>query len=190
MKANKSPQPDDASLIEQIHVGDAKAFEQLFDRYESAVFRFCMVMLGDQDAAQDIHQETFFRFYQTCRQSKEVRSVYGWLISAARSRCHNYLRDQKRHAQLARKHHQESVLRPDYLNNMDIEDHIQQALLQIPAHYREVLSLYEVEGYSYKEIAEILDIDFHQIKNRIYQAKQSLQRILSPILNESDAHHK
>ncbi len=178
---------DDALLLERIRKGDNEAFERLFDRYEAAIYRFCLLMLGDPDAARDIHQEAFFGLYRTCRRNGQVRSVYGWLMSMARSRCHNYLRDRRRHEALARSQPTETTIYPNYITDLDLEKHLHHALLAIPDHYREAILLYEVEGYSYREIAELLDIDFHKVKNRIYQAKLALQKILTPILDRADS---
>ena len=178
---------DDNILLRMVREGDEEAFESLFHRYEGAIYRFCLLMLGDQDAAKDIHQETFFRLYHHSRTGGDVRSIYGWLMSAARSRCLNYLRDQKRQARLARDQAVERVVQPDFSTSIDLEHHLREALLNIPAHYREAILLFEVEGYSYKEIAELLEIDFHQVKNRIYQAKRALQELLTPILFESES---
>lgn len=180
-------QDQEQQLIAKIRKGDERAFEVLFNRYEAAIYRFCLLMVGDRDAAQDIHQDAFFRLYKTCRCGEELRSVYGWLMSAVRSRCHNYLRDQKRRSNIIERHVRPVASEPDFALNFDIQEHLRKALLQIPSHYREALLLYEVEGYTYKEIAEILECDFHQVKNRIYQGKKGLQKILTPIFNHQNS---
>lgn len=173
-------------LVERIARGDKAAFQILFDRYESGVYRFCLLILGNVDVAQDVYQETFVGFYQACREVKEIRNVRGWLMSRARSLCLNYLRDSRRRVELLQSRRPDDSAGVD-VGNIGIEDHLRKALLEIPNHYREALLLFEVEGYSYKEIEEYLGVDFHTVKNRIYQAKRALQKILGPILNGSDA---
>lgn len=175
----------DLLLARRIAQGDKEAFQVLFDRYEAGIYRFCLLILGNADMAQDIYQETFFGFYQTCRERKEIRNVHGWLISKARSLCLNHLRDSKRRIELLKGRDPDETTAVD-TSLIGLEDHLQKALLEIPSHYREALLLFEMEGYSYKEIEEQLGVDFHTVKNRIYQAKRALQKILGPILNGTD----
>lgn len=175
----------DILLARRIAQGDKKAFQVLFDRYEAGIYRFCHLILGNADIAQDVYQETFFGFYQACREGKEIRSVHGWLVSKARSLCLNYLRDSKRRIELLQQRGPDESVGID-ISLIGLEDHLRKALLEIPNHYRESLLLFEVEGYSYKEIEEYLGVDFHTVKNRIYQAKRALQKILEPILKGMD----
>lgn len=171
----------DMFLVQQIAQGNKEAFQLLFNRYETPIYRFCLFLIGNADIAQDIYQETFFGFYQACRERKEIRNVHGWLISKARSLCLNHLRDSKRRTELLQQQETNEVTDIN-VEEIDVEEHLQQALLEIPTHYREALLLFEVEGYSYKEIEAYLGVDFHTVKNRIYQAKRALQKILGPIL--------
>ena len=175
----------DKDLVHQINQGDKHAFHILFDRYEAKVYRFCVLILGDVEVAHDIYQETFFKFFLSCRKGEEIRNARGWLLSKARSLCLNFLRDSKRRQELLKK----QAPRPySYIevNSIGVDQHLQEALNKIPDHYREALLLFQVEGYSYQEIAEIINADFHTVKNRIYQAKRSLQAILGPIYQEEN----
>ena len=173
-------------LVKSIREGDNSAFQVLFTRYEAQVYRFCVLILGNIEVAHDIYQETFFKFYLACRDGKEIRNVKGWLISKTRSLCLNHLRDSKRRIELLQSRQEQPWIKMD-VGTIGVEDYLQEALYKLPDHYREALLLFEVEGYSYKEIAEIQDVDFHAVKNRIYQAKRSLQKILGPILDDENS---
>ena len=72
----------------------------------------------------------------------------------------------------------------------DTREHLQRALQSIPPQYRDALLLFELEGYSYDEISKHFGISLGVVKNRIYRAKQALQKILGPLLrNEGSGGH-
>jgi RNA polymerase sigma-70 factor (ECF subfamily) len=122
----------------------------------------------------------FLNFYRACRDGRDMYNVRGYLLTAARSRCINELRVSRRFGEI--EHIPELGHEPDPAN-YDLAEHLQQALQQIAPQYRETFLLFEIEGYSYDEIASTLDISLGVVKNRIYRAKQALQKILKPLLN-------
>ncbi len=171
-------------LAERIGAGDQQAFRVLFERYRASIYRYCLLMLGDRDRAEDIYQDAFMNFYRACREGKTMYSVRGYLVTVARTRCLSAIKKAKRTAAL------EDVPEPSFspkVGSADINDHLRQALLEIPEQYREAFLLFELEGYSYEEIAEYLDVSHNVVKNRIYRAKQSLQKILGPLLRDDNS---
>lgn len=175
---------DERTLAQQAGAGDHHAFELLFSRYKNALYRFCLFMVGDQAVAEDIYQEVFLNFYRACRAGRDMHNVRGYLITAARSRCLNHLRTSNRTSSMAAD--AEPTYEPD-VTAEDTSEHVRRALMQIPPQYRESFLLFEIEGYSYDEIAGQAGITRDVVKNRIYRAKQALQKLLRPILrNESD----
>lgn len=177
-----SPQVvDDQELAARAGAGDHAAFGVLFERHKSGVYRFCLLMLGDQAMAEDIYQEVFINFYRACRTGQTMYNVRGYLMTAARTRCINAIRSAKRIADL------DDAPEPSYVPDLtayDTSHHLSEALKQIPPQYRETFLLFELEGYSYDEISRHLEISLGVVKNRIYRAKQALQKILRPILGE------
>lgn len=171
---------EEQQLIARIRNGDQAAFRVLFDRYHYEVYRFCVLLLGEKAPAEDAYQETFFTFYRMCRDGAEIRNVHGLLLTVARNRCLNHLKGQGRTLPLDRV--EEQAVRSD-MDAFDAEEHLQKALMQIPVQYREALLLYEVEGYSYKEIAESLETTLHVVKNRIYYAKRALRSLLASLFS-------
>jgi len=174
---------DERLLLERTGAGDHSAFNVLFERHKSSVYRFCLLMLGDQAAAEDIYQDVFLNFYRACRAGDHVRNVRNYLITAARNRCLNLLRSTRRLAPL------EESANLSYQEDIAASDtgaHLQDALMRIHPQYREAFLLFELEGYSYEEIAEQLEINKTVIRNRIYRAKQALQKSLGPILRNDE----
>ncbi len=184
---SQSMTADERTLARQAGEGDHHAFSVLFTRYKNTLYRFCLYMLGDEAAAEDIYQEVFLNFYRACRSGREMHNVRGYLITAARSRCLNHLRSSNRTSKL--EEWSEPTYEPDIAAG-DTSDHLRHALMKIPPQYRESFLLFEIEGYSYEEIATQVGITRDVVKNRIYRAKQALQKLLGPLLRDgsSDGH--
>ena len=170
-------------LAERVGRGDQEAFGILFERHGPSIYRFCLLMLGDRAPAEDVYQETFVTLWRACRAGQTLFSIHGFLITVARRRCLNQLRIVHRETPLDDV--AEPAYEPDAVKS-DLEDHLHQALLRLPEHYREALVLCEFEGYTYDEIAEALDVTIHIVKNRIHRAKKMLKTILKPILGDEN----
>jgi RNA polymerase sigma-70 factor (ECF subfamily) len=166
-------------LAERAGRGDHAAFGVLFERHKGRIYRFCLLMLGDEAGAADIYQEVFINFYRACRDGRTMHSVIGYLITAARTRCLNAIQAARRTTSL------DDAMALAYDTDetaSDTNTHLQQALQTIAPQYREAFLLFELEGYSYDEIGTQLGVTHDVVKNRIYRAKQALQKILGPLL--------
>jgi RNA polymerase sigma-70 factor (ECF subfamily) len=172
---------EEQRLAERAGAGDHAAFTQLFERYRLGIYRFCLLMLGDGDAAEDVYQEVFLNFYRACRKGQTMHNVRGYLIASARTRCLNAIRSSNR--MTGTENMVEEMVEPDVAAS-DTAAHLQAALQAIAPQYREAFLLFEYEGYSYEEIATQLDVTHDVVRNRIYRAKQALQKILRPILRD------
>ena len=175
---------EDQELAAQVSAGDHAAFSKLFERHKSGIYRFCLLMIGDEAIAKDVYQEVFLNFYRACRAGQVMYNVHGYLITAARTRCLNALRSIHRTISL------DDMQEPAYVLDdaaADTNEHLRAALASIPAQYREAFLLCEFEGYSYEEIATHLHVTRDVVKNRIYRAKQALQKILRPLLRDDEA---
>ncbi len=182
--ATHNTELEEQELAARAGEGDERAFRILFERYGSKVFRFCLLMIGENAAAEDIHQEAFIGLLGACREGKPMYSVRGYLFTIARTRCLNHLDMIRRRSTLS----PETDLHYEFdATATDVQDHVRKALLKLPEHYREAILLCEYEGYSYEEIAQTLKISKSIVKNRIYRGKQMLRDLLEPIMNDDDS---
>ncbi len=179
MKTNRNDQ--ERVLVRRIGQGDHKAFHTLFDRYRSDIYRFCLLLLGDRETANDVYQEIFLAFYQACRKGTVPRNVRNYLLTAARNRSLNYLKINRRYESCD---DLSSTFSSPQHENYELQDQLRSALERIPAQYREAFLMAELVGYNYDEIGEILQVDHHTVKNRIYRARLALRKILSPTIQE------
>ncbi|MCC7437400.1 MAG: RNA polymerase sigma factor [Armatimonadetes bacterium] len=174
---------DDDVLVEQIRAGDHAAFATLFQKYKTGLYRFCLLMLGESQAAEDIYQDIFLNFYSTCRQGQPIRNVRYYLFGAARNRCLRHLQIARRMEPLPDFETLEYAA-SDEAQQADIKLQLEEALQRINPVYREAFLLFELEDYSYEEIAAQLEVTREVVRNRIYRAKQALQKILRKSLGE------
>jgi RNA polymerase sigma-70 factor (ECF subfamily) len=172
---------EDQALAERVSAGDHAAFSLLFERYKAGIYRFCLLMLSDEAVAEDVYQEVFINFYRACRAGQVMHNVRGYLLTAARTRCLNVLRTSNRHVSLEDVPERAYEVDPA---TADTNVHLRNALAAINPNYREAFLLCEFEGYSYDEIAKQLNVTHDIVKNRIYRAKQALQKILRPLLRD------
>lgn len=180
--SNEADQALDIALLREFREGKREAFTQLYLRYRQRVFAYCLRMLGSNEEAEDMFQEVFIRVWQRAYQFTEEKSLSGWIFTIAHNLCLNRIRDRK-------------VLdRLDDYTNLAIEHielgedwaaRIQAALEAVPPENREPFVLFEYQGLSYLEIAEVMKLSVPAVKSRIYRAREELRRILEPYYRES-----
>jgi RNA polymerase sigma-70 factor (ECF subfamily) len=158
------------------------AFDELYSRYSTNIYAYCRKILGDEELASDIFQETFTRVYQSAKKKKQMSNVAGFIVKIARNLCLNEKQKQKRiYTNL------ENIYLPSYdthYGNKQLEELLSTALDDLPDDYKEALILKEFMNMSYKEIADILNTTLPVIRIRIYRAKNKLKELLSPYLSE------
>jgi RNA polymerase sigma-70 factor, ECF subfamily len=164
-----------------------QAFTKIYLRYRERVYAYALRVLCNQDDAQDLFQEVFFRVYTRAASFEEEKSLGGWIFTIAHNLCLNKVRDRKPQENLedaARMtDHALVTLPPDDLGE-NWRDRIEWAMGQLPVEYREAIVLREYEGLSYNEITEIMHTTIPAVKSRIYRAKARLRELLEPYYKE------
>ena len=174
-------------LIEQIKSGDRSAFHGIFNEYYSDLCKFAASYVKDRDAAEDIVQDFFVRFWIGRNEISIKSSLKSYLFTSIRNRSLNYLRDNNKTIKL-----DENI---DYLNNIlpgnsseDIENSemnliLHDAINKLPAKCKEIFYLCKIKQLSYKEIAEKLEISPKTVENQMGIAFKKLHEILKPYMN-------
>jgi RNA polymerase sigma-70 factor (ECF subfamily) len=184
---------DDAALIERCRTGDPAAFEPLVEKYRERVWRLAYGYLRDREEAWDVAQEAFVRAWQALPTFRGQSAFYTWLFRITM----NVATDRARQrAARGRAFGTEPVPEEDWERVMtdpgagpdDAATHaqerqrIQQALEALPQHHRTIIMLSDLEGLSYREIAEVLDIPMGTVMSRLHNARKRLRRVLGPLL--------
>jgi len=184
---------DDLALLEKARAGDAEAFRALVVRYQTKVFAVALGIVKDQDLAWDVAQDAFVRVHQHLRDFKGESAFSTWLFRIATHLSIDAVRkersakrddlDEVDEAVLSEgadgilatslgSNPQQTVLRKELVEKMT------EALAELPVAHRTVLVLREVEGLSYEELAERLDVPKGTVMSRLFHARKKMQALL------------
>ena len=155
--------------------------EQAFDQYHQAVFGFAYRMTGRADLAQDITQECFLAFLRAPRKFDSARgTVKTYLFAIARNLALKQYRD----------HGAEEPLVEDIAGATDAHDglDVAAAVAGLPVLQREALVLFQYEGATLEEIAQISGADVGTVKSRLHRARERLRRELAAYRKVGNAH--
>jgi RNA polymerase sigma-70 factor, ECF subfamily len=187
---------DDAALIERSRAGDVAAFEPLVEKYRQRVWRLAYNLLRDREEAWDVAQEAFIRAYQALPSFRGQSAFYTWLyrivmnVAADRARARG-ARGRAFGTERVPEEDWERVL-PDQGREDESPDavaarheqrqKIMRALDTLPEHHRRIVVLSDLEGLSYREIADTLEIPMGTVMSRLHNARKRLREALKPLL--------
>jgi RNA polymerase sigma-70 factor, ECF subfamily len=175
----------DELLLQKAGEGDQAAFLELYERYRQPIFRFAYRLLGSAEIAEDVTHDCFLSLIRKPENFRPERaSLKTYLFAAARNLALKHFRSQGREAGMdeVTDETQESPRRGPLRRLLDEElaNHVREAVLSLPPLQREALILFEYEGLSMNEVAEIAGTDAGAIKARLYRAREGLRRFLRP----------
>ncbi|MEP6876706.1 MAG: RNA polymerase sigma factor RpoE [Burkholderiales bacterium] len=196
--------PDaDAPLIERVKAGDVKAFEMLVVKYRRRIERLIGRMVRDVDLVPDIAQETFIRAYRAIPQFRGESAFYTWLYRIAVNTAKKQLMELKRDplvtesARASRDDDDDNSSRvenelsdgetPDaVLASKQIAAAVNFAIEALSDDLRQAITLREIEGLSYEEIAETMNCPIGTVRSRIFRAREAIAQRLRPLLDTRD----
>lgn len=168
-------------LLRKSNGSGEQAFAELYHRYSSQVNAYCMRVLNDQEAAEDVFQETFIRFYNNVSGDFKELNVPGFLITIARNLCLNYKRNRKNGVEIE---DVDVLVYQENYEKKELLELINRSLEVIDDDLREAFVLKEYSGFQYNEIAEMLNITVVNAKTRVFRAKQKIKTVLQPYLKD------
>lgn len=198
-------QPDaDAQLVERVKLGDVKAFEMLVVKYQRRIERLIGRMVRDVDIVEDIAQETFIRAYRALPQFRGDSAFYTWLYRIAVNTAKKALMDMKRNPLVP----ESAMLRDEdgdepsraeseltdgetpegILASKEIAAAVNSAVEALSEELRQAITLREIEGLSYEEIAEAMNCPIGTVRSRIFRAREAIALRLRPLLGHRSGH--
>ena len=192
--------PDaDALLVERVKQGDVKAFEMLVVKYQRRIERLVGRMVRDVDLVPDIAQETFIRAYRALPQFRGESAFYTWLYRIAVNTAKKALMELKRDplvTESARAGRDDDDEAPRYdheltdsetpeavLASKQIAAAVNFAVQALSEDLRQAITLREIDGLSYEEIAEIMNCPIGTVRSRIFRAREAIAARLRPLLD-------
>jgi RNA polymerase sigma-70 factor, ECF subfamily len=196
--AAPTPADTDLMLVERTVAGDQKAYELLVLKYQRRIERLIGRMVRDTDLVEDIAQETFIRAYRALAQFRGEAQFYTWLYRIAVNTAKKALGDLKRDPLVS-----ENALRggdeedetsavenelttaetPEtVLAAKEIAAAVNSAMDALPEELRQAVTLREIEGLSYEEIAEVMNCPIGTVRSRIFRAREAISVRIKPLL--------
>ena len=164
-------------VIKKIKRGDKQAFRAIYDEYYERAMRTAYSMTRDEADASDAVQETFIRIYQNINTFDINRPFKPWFYRILTNEVRRILSKRKNNQNIEETVHEN--LRIDSKEAEYVEQQfIHQALSKVKDEHREVIVLKYLDGFSEKEVSELLSITVSAVKSRLYQARKKLQVIL------------
>jgi RNA polymerase sigma-70 factor (ECF subfamily) len=194
-------EPDsDAMLVQRTVAGDQRAFELLVIKYQRRVERLIGRMVRDVDLVEDIAQETFIRAYRALHQFRGDAQFYTWLYRIAVNTAKKFLLELKRdptisESAFAPKDEDDETFRPrnepstdetpeSVLAAKEIGQAVNQALADLPEDLRQAITLREMEGLSYEDIAQVMACPIGTVRSRIFRAREVISAKVRPMLEK------
>lgn len=187
-KETTQTQIPDEKLVEASQRGDTGAFEVLIYRYQRQIFNLIYQMTHNVDAVEDIGQDVFVAAFRAIKDFQAKSSFFTWLYRIAINHCKNYLTSANRTQDVEKLYRaeQETVeTSDDYEKNpqsmliaKEFVTQMEEAMEGLPAEQRIVITLCEFQGFSYQEIAEILQCPVGTVRSRLARARATLQEYL------------
>lgn len=172
---------DDVALVVRTLAGDRAAFGALVDRYEEPVRRVARAVLHDVHDADDAAQDTFLTALMKLDRFDQRRPFRPWLLRIAT----NIAIDRRRRGALRRI----GPLEPDAATQLPgpdvvaeravLQQRLREALHELPERYRVAIVLFDVEGFSHAEIAEILGVAVGTVRSAVFHARRHLRELLA-----------
>jgi len=185
----------DAHVVQMVVDGERDMYRELVERYQTPVYTVALRLVGNEDDAHDISQLSFVAAYRALGRFDLRRSFYTWLMRIAVNKCKDYLKSHKRkEGHLTGEIPGASALFSGRMSNP--EDSmvnreklilLQSALIEMDPKYSIPLLLKEVEGMSYKQMREVLELPLTTLKIRVVRARQQLQEQMQWMNNEQNS---
>jgi RNA polymerase sigma-70 factor, ECF subfamily len=174
---------DETELMARVRDGDRDAFEAVVDRYWSHILVYARSMTRDGDAAMDITQEAFLRLWQRREQWVQTGSVRIWLLRTVRNLTISEQRKWKVRNLWATRASAEGVTLPrtplQDAETRELRQAINEAVEKLSPRRREAFTLFHLQGLSYREIAEIMEVREQTVANYLQAALADLRESLA-----------
>jgi RNA polymerase sigma-70 factor (ECF subfamily) len=186
----------DQALVERAQRGDQKAFGMLVEKYQRKLGRLLSRMVRDQAEVEDVVQESFIKAYRALPNFRGDSAFYTWLYRIGINTAKNYLVSMGRRPQVSRDieiEDAENFEDGDELRTMEtpeselmtkeIAQTVNDTMMSLPDELRTAITLRELEGLSYEEIATLMNCPIGTVRSRIFRARETIALKLRPLLD-------
>ncbi|MEN0067598.1 MAG: sigma-70 family RNA polymerase sigma factor [Myxococcota bacterium] len=182
---------EDLAMIEAVLEGDGTAYRGLVEKYQERVYAMVYGMIRNREDARDLTQEAFVKAFRKLSSFRKESGFYTWLYRIAMNLAVDFTRSRKRRetagfdegvatrdssGNVAELHHGDSPAKR--IERQQLFEQIMGAMEKLSEDQKQVVLLRELEGLSYKEIADIMEIPEGTVMSRLFYARKKLQKLL------------
>lgn len=185
----------DYAVVKQVQAGDVAAFDQLIVKYRERVFGIVYNLTANREDASDLTQDAFIKAFQSINRFQGSCSFFTWLYRIAVNTTLSHLRKNRLRSFFSLEKLQEENVNTEVLDQLtdkkgadrdtylqELKEKLNEALQKLSIPHRTVITLFEIDGLSHAEIAEIMGCSEGTVRSRLHYAKQFLQGELGKYL--------
>ncbi len=189
----------DQLLVERVQQGDKRAFELLVAKYHRKIIRLISRLVRDHAEVEDVAQDAFIKAYRALPQFRGESAFYTWLYRIAVNTAKNHLATQGRRPEalsdidaeeaetFADGEQLRDINTPEsMLHTRQVAETVNRAMDALPEELRTAITLREIEGLSYEEIAEAMGCPIGTVRSRIFRAREAIAEKLRPLLGTAE----
>jgi RNA polymerase sigma-70 factor (ECF subfamily) len=169
----------DAMLVEACLRGERRAFDELVDHYEAPLFNAAFRITGSVDDAMDATQAAFVNAYEKLHTFDPTFRFFSWIYRIVVNQALNVVNRRRPETALDSRTPTDAQNPEKAYGKAEADDFLQQALMELPPQQRLAVVLKHLEGYSCREIGDLLGIPEKTVKSRLFSARQRLRVILT-----------
>jgi len=187
----------DVVVVQQVRAGKVAAFDQLVLKYRERVLSIIYNLTANREDAADLTQDTFIKAFQAIHRFEGQSSFFTWLYRIAVNTTQTHLRKNRLRTFFSIEKAAEEEKTPEWLNALaveagaekeafahDLRQRLNEAFQKLSIRHRTVITLFEIDGLSHAEIAEVMGCSVGTVRSRLHYAKQQLQSDLQDLLKK------
>jgi RNA polymerase sigma-70 factor, ECF subfamily len=196
MTAQQAPDVDQ-QLVERVQKGDKRAFDLLVIKYQHKVMAVISRFIRDHAEVQDVAQEAFIKAYRALPNFRGDSAFYTWIYRIAINTAKNHIvaRNRRPPSSDVEVEDAEFFAGNDAMHEMntpernllrdELQETIEQAFRDLPDDLRTAVTLREMDGLSYEEIAEVMECPVGTVRSRIFRAREAIDKRIKPLVDEA-----
>ncbi len=176
---------DEKELVSRIVSGDRRAFSQLISQYQRLVGHIVFRMVDHTMDREELAQDVFVKVFQSIEDFQFQSKLSTWIATIAYRHTLNFLKKNKKWQDHRGLDEDLDVsIQESTYEAQDQAEFVRKAIEQLPLSYRTVLTLYHLDGFSYPEIVDIMEMPEGTVKNYLFRARKKLKTLLEPFLEQ------
>jgi len=185
----------DGVIVQEVRAGNVAAFDQLVVKYRERVFSVIYNLTANREDAADLTQDTFIKAFQAINRFAGQSAFFTWLYRIAINTTQTHLRKNRLRTFFSLEKAAEEEKTPEWLSALaveasvekeafarDLQQRLNEAFQKLSIRHRTVVTLFEIDGLSHAEIAEVMGSSVGTVRSRLHYAKQQLQSDLQDLL--------